>query len=127
MYRNRAFGESRACVHFIEFLRRALYIDTSYGWSAEDEVADSPRDFRFVTNCASYRTESERLNIVLWPYTATQRKYDEALAKLGSSPLGKGRLWIAGSRISHSGDTPNEKLGKIDWMKFTVEIELPRH
>jgi hypothetical protein len=28
---------------------RALYIDTTYDWTAEDEVSDSPREFRFVT------------------------------------------------------------------------------
>ncbi len=104
---------------------RDLEIDTSYGWTAQEAVAASPREFRFVTNCSDYRTESERLNIVLWPYTTTPQKVDEALAKLGSSPLGKGRLWITASRTSHQGDTPDEKLGKIEWMAFTVEVTLP--
>ena len=66
---------------------RDLYIDRSYGWTAEEEVASSPREFNFVTNCEDFRTESERLSIVLWPYTATQKKYDEALTKLGSSSV----------------------------------------
>jgi hypothetical protein len=106
---------------------RALYIDASYGRTTEDEVSDTPREFRFVTNCADFRTESERLSIVLWPYYApTPRSYDEALAKLGTSPLGKGRLWITDSRITHSGDTPDSKASVIEWMKFTVEIILPR-
>jgi hypothetical protein len=105
---------------------RALYVNMSYGWSAEDEVSTSPREFRFVTNCANWLTESERLDIVMWPYTATREKYEEALAKLGTSALGKGRLWITDSSISHSGDTPDEKLGKIEWMVFSVEIMLPR-
>jgi hypothetical protein len=106
---------------------RDLYIDTSYGWTAEQEVSISPREFRFVTNCADYRIEAARLNIVMWPYTATQQKYEEALAKLGTSALGKGRLWITDSKISHAGDTPDEKLGKIEWMTFTVEIKLPHN
>jgi hypothetical protein len=105
---------------------RSLYIDMSYGWTAEQEVSTSPREFDFVTNCADYHTESERLNIVLWPYTATKEKADEALAKLGTSPLGKGRLWITGSRITHAGDTAEDKSGRIEWMTFTVEIRLPR-
>jgi hypothetical protein len=105
---------------------RDLYIDTSYGWTAEDEVSTSPREFRFVTNCADYRTESERLDIVLWPYTATEQKYQEALAKLGSSRLGAGRLWIVDSRITHARDTTNEKSGRIQWMRFAVEIKPPR-
>ena len=103
---------------------RDLYIDMSYGWTAEQETETSPREFRFVTNCADYRAEFERLNIVLWP--PTPEKYEEASAKLGTSPLGKGRLWITDSKISHSGDTPDEKLGKIEWMTFSVEITLPR-
>jgi hypothetical protein len=104
---------------------RALYFDSSYDWTAAHEVSDSPREFRFVTNRADFRTESERLGIVLWPCTATARNYDEALAKLGTSSLGHGRLWITNSKITHSGDTPNDK-GRIEWMEFTVEILLPR-
>ena len=97
----------------------------SYGVTAEEEVADSPREFSFVTNCADYRTESRRLRTVLWPYTATRRDYEDALAKLGTSPLGKGRLWITDSRVSHSDGKPGEHRGSIRWMKFAVEINLP--
>jgi hypothetical protein len=62
----------------------------------------------------------------MWPYTATDKQYDEALAKLGSSTKGKGRLWITDSKISHADDTDEDKLGPIEWMRFSVEIELPR-
>ena len=89
----------------------------SYGWTAEQETSVSPREFHFVTNCADERIESERLNVVLWPYSWPKEKYDEALATLGSSPKGAGRLWITASRI---------RAGKIEWMKFSVEIRLPR-
>lgn len=104
---------------------RDLYINMSYGWTAEEEVADSPREFEFVTNCADFLAESERLNVVLWPYTVSKEKYDDALAKLGTSKLGKGRLWITGSKVSHARDTEDEKLGKIEWMSFSVEVVLP--
>ncbi len=106
--------------------RRDLDIDTGWGWKAEEVVSVSPRKFRFVTNCADDRAESERLNIVLWPYTATPPEHEEALAKLGTSRLGEGRLWITDWRISHSGDTPDQRLGKVEWMRFSVEIKLPR-
>lgn len=105
---------------------RDLYIDASYGWTAEDEVTTSPREFRFVTNCVDFRTEFERLQIVLWPYTATPEKAADALAKLGTSPMGKGRLWITGSKISHADDKADDKRGRIEWMRFSVEIILPR-
>jgi hypothetical protein len=105
---------------------RDLYIDMSYGWTAEEEVSSSPREFDFVTNCADFRTESERLNIVMWPYTATKEKYEEALAKLGTSLVGKGRLWITDSKVSHVHDSAQNKSGRIEWMSFAVEIRLPR-
>ena len=93
---------------------RDLYIDTSYGWTAEEEVSTSPREFRFVTNCADYRTESDRLAIVMWPYTSTDEKYQEALAKLGTLARGTGRLWITGSKTSHTDDTAANQVGKIE-------------
>jgi len=69
---------------------REIYIDASYGWTAEQEVSVSPREFDFVTNRVDYRAESDRLSIVLWPDTAkSYKEYDEAIAKLGSVPLGK--------------------------------------
>ncbi len=102
---------------------RDIYIDTTYGWTAEDEVTTSPRQFRFVTNCADYRTEFARLTTVMWP--PTPEKFEEAVAKLGSSPLGTGRLWITDSKVSHSGDTADNNLGQIEWMSFSVEIRLP--
>ena len=105
---------------------RDLNIDRSYGWTAEEETSASPREFSFVTNCADYRTELARLVIVMWPYTVTQQEADEASANLGTSPLGKGRLWITDSRISHADGSPDDKTGRIEWMKFSVEIVLPR-
>jgi hypothetical protein len=105
---------------------RQLEIDATYGWTAQNEVDDSPREFYFVSNCLDYRVESERLNIVLWGYSHTEREYNEALAKLGSSRLGTGRLWITAFKITHSGDTSEDNTGKIQWMRFAVEIKLPK-
>ncbi len=102
-----------------------LEIDGSYGWSAEDEVAASPREFAFVTNCADQQAETKRLWIVLGVKDGTESEQKEATEKLGTSPMGNGRLWITDSRISHSADTRDDKLGRIEWMRFTVEIRLP--
>ena len=104
---------------------RDLDIDTSYGWTAEQEVSASPREFGFVTNCADNRMEAARLAIVLWPYTATEEKYNEALPNLATSRLGHGRMWITNSTVSHKNDTPKNKLGTIESMRFSVEITLP--
>jgi len=104
---------------------REIFFDTSYGWTADQEVTTSPREFRFVTNCADYQTEYERLMIVLGSTRVTQQKYDDATAALGTLARGKGRVWITDSKISHADDTADEKLGKILWLKFSVEILLP--
>jgi hypothetical protein len=61
----------------------------------------------------------------MWPYTSTDEKYQEALAKLGTLARGTGRLWITGSKTSHTDDTAANQVGKIEWMTFTVEIRLP--
>ena len=103
-----------------------LDIDMSYGVSAEDEAADSPRQFSFVTNCRDFKTEFDRLQIVLWPYSFTEQQVDKATAALGTSPLGTGRVWLTSSTISHTADTAGNKLGDIESMHFTVEIRLPK-
>jgi hypothetical protein len=106
---------------------RDLLFDTSYGWTAEQEVTTSPREFRFVTNCADYQTEYERLLIALGATTVTQQQYDAAVAALGTLAHGKGRLWITDSKVTHRNDTPDEKLGSVHWIRFSVEILLPGH
>jgi hypothetical protein len=60
-------------------------IDTSYGWTAEDEMETSPRKFYFVTNCADYRAEAKRLEIVLWGDGATEQRYKQAENNLRTS------------------------------------------
>ncbi len=64
--------EFASVVNALDCARRQLYIDTSYGRTAEDDVSDSPREFRLVTNCADFQTESQRLDIVLWSYGARE-------------------------------------------------------
>jgi hypothetical protein len=98
------------------------YIGTSYGWKAEDVVADTPRDFEFVTNCSDYQQKSSRVQRLLWGHPS-QKQYAEALAKLGSSPLGQGRLWITTSKTSHANSS--DPFGRIEWIRFTVELKLP--
>jgi hypothetical protein len=39
--------------------------------------------------------------------------------------VGKGRLGITDSKVTHSAGTPDDKARRIEWMQFTVEIILP--
>lgn len=103
-----------------------LYLDTSYGIAAQEAVRDSPREFSFVLNCADYETEGKRVDLAIYPSTASKQEVDDALAKLGSSPLGKGRLWIEDFKITPGhGSATAEDLGAIHWIKFKVEITFP--
>lgn len=106
--------------------QNVLYLHTSYSTMAQEAVRASPREFRFVLNCADFKTERKRVDLVLYHSTAAKGEVDEALAKLGSSPLGTGKFWIKRYRI-----TPGKKteagidLGAIHWIKFEVEIKFP--
>ncbi len=102
------------------------YLDTQYGITAQEAVRNSPREFSFVLNCADFETESKWLDLVIYPYIASKQEVDDALSKLGSSPLGKGRLWIEDSKITpgHTSDRA-EDLGAIHWIKFKVEVKFP--
>jgi hypothetical protein len=101
-----------------------LELDGAYDWTAEQEVQTSPREFRFVTSCAEYRRASALLQTVLWPESGT--KWEEAATQLNALPAGQGRVWITDSRVTHSHDTVVEGHGAIEWMRFSVELKLPR-
>jgi hypothetical protein len=101
-------------------------LDTSYATPAREAVAISPREFQFVLNEADCRRESERVTRILWPYNYSDAQVKDAQNKLGSSPHGKATLIILDSKTSSGGQIIEGKdNGKIDWIKFTVEIRFP--
>jgi hypothetical protein len=104
----------------------SLYLDTEYGVTAKKAVDFNPREFSFVTTCEDYKRESHRLNIVLWPYIYSQKEADDALAKLGTSPLGKAKLTILKSKVSPAQPGIEGKdYDRIGWLKFRLDITPP--
>lgn len=101
-----------------------LEIDAAYDWTAEQEVETSPREFNFVTSCDEYRSASALLQIALWPESAG--KFEVAMARLNSLRTGQGRVWLTDSKVTHSHDNIVAGNGAIEWMRFSVEIRLPR-
>lgn len=91
-------------------------IDAQYDWTAEQEVETSPREFRFAASCADYKTLYQ-----LWE--GDTEKYVASLELLAS---GQGRLWITDSRVTHSHGIVSKEQGAIEWVKFSVEIKLPK-
>ena len=106
--------------------QNVLYLDTSYSTTAQDAVRASPREFKFVLNCDDFKVERERVNRVLQPLHYPKREVNEARAKLRSSRLGRGSLWIQDYKITPGVRTATGlDLGKIHWIKFKVEIQFP--
>jgi hypothetical protein len=116
-------GEVSANQEFHKTLNVDLEFVLSPGWTITirpnrpegdcDEMAS-------VVN-APYRAHRD-LNID----TSYGWKAEWEVSSLGTSRLGTGRLWITNSKITHADDTSEDQLGKIEWMKFSVEITLPR-
>jgi len=95
---------------------RETEIDAEYDWTAEQEVETSPREFRFATSCAAYRTL----------FNLLQTDEEKFVANFNSLANGEGRLWITDSRVSHSHGSISKEQGAVEWMKFSVEIRLPK-
>ena len=98
-------------------------LNTSYAVSAEEAVQRSPRVVAFVLDGAACKRESERLTRLSWPKSYPEAEVREAQEQFGSSAGGKATLRILQSKVSSSGDLSGGRdLGKIDWIKFDVEI-----
>ncbi len=89
-------------------------IEAGYGWTAEEDVGDSPREFLIVENCEQFQT---LYDLVYDRSKADIYKYGDYIRTL----KGHGRLWITGSKLSHSS---GDEKGAIGWMTFSVEIRL---
>jgi len=90
-------------------------IDAAYDWTAEQEVEDSTREFRFTTNCADFNSL----------FNLSETDAGKYLAELQSLAKGHGRLWITDSKVSHSHGNISPENGAVEWIKFSVEIKLP--
>jgi hypothetical protein len=97
-------------------LHRQTEIDALYDWTAEQEIETSPRDFRFATSCAAIRKL----------FDLQQADSEEFVANFNSLADGEGRLWITDGRATHSHGGNSKEQGAVEWIKFSVEIKLPR-
>jgi hypothetical protein len=89
------------------------YLDVSYGRTPTQTVEWSPRAFSFITNFETYKKVRPAIDVVLWPYTSSERQIADAQKVLENMPASKGELFILDSRISKD---------KIEWLKFRVRL-----
>jgi hypothetical protein len=103
-----------------------LNLSATYGNTAREAVALSPREVDFVLSAADCKTEKERRDKLLWSYSYTAKEVQDAEAKFGSSPEGRVVLKIVDSKVSATGVLVEGKdYGKIDWLKFDVVVTFP--
>jgi len=91
-------------------------IDAGYEWTAEDEVHLSLREFRFATSCEAYR--------IL--YELEEADIEKFVANFKTLANGEGRFWITDSKVTHAHGRISEEHGAVEWIKFSVEIKLPK-
>lgn len=105
---------------------REVDLEASYGNTATEAVALSPRDVDFVLNAEDCKREEDRRTKLTWPSQYTQKLVEEAQANFATSPSGQAVLKVLDSKVSPSGVLVEGKdYGKIDWLKFEVVITFP--
>ena len=99
--------------------RNPRYLDTTYGVSAEEAVAWSPREFFFVLSDADYRRATAAVEQV---WSGNDDQLQEAKKVLADIPKGRGWLCINDFVLSRStGQAPRS----IERLSFEVVIEFP--
>ncbi|MCI0354809.1 MAG: hypothetical protein L0099_07210 [Acidobacteria bacterium] len=99
------------------------YVDVSYEYSARNAVAFTPRKFQFVLNREDYEKTEAAVRKLLWKSGHSERELEDARRWLEEVNKGTGSLHLLDARIA--GDETNER-GWIEWLKFEVELCLPR-
>lgn len=102
-------------------LYKPTYLNASYGVTARQAVAMSPRKFQFVETPQDSQAASVVVNTVV--YTVDWPAHKDAIAAAAAKiPVGVGELRILDSHITPGKN--NEDLGSIDWIDFQVRLWL---
>src|SRR5262249_44587453 len=118
-------SEDSECVDYSRVLssplrgRNSNDLNTSYGVAARDALRLS-REVAFVLHENDFSKAATLRQMLLWPYTYSDKEIEEAEAKYGISASGRASLRVLQSKISDSGE-----LGKIEWIKFEVTVKFP--
>ena len=100
-------------------LYKPTYLNASYGVTARQAIAMSPRKFQFVETPEDSQAAAVVVNTIVysvdWP--AHKAALESEAEKI---PVGVGELKIIRARTTPAKN--NEDLGSIDWIKFQVSI-----
>jgi hypothetical protein len=99
-----------------------LYLDTSYGTTAEAAVAMSPRAFHFVLSMEDFRAAADAVDLAIYSNNASEAEQERINRAAGKVEVGAGEVHILKSRlIAPEGE---DTLGKIAWLKFEVKLKF---
>lgn len=101
------------------------YLDTSYGWSARDAVQFGKREFSFVVTEQEYRVAAAAVRKLLWPAGLAEGELEDARQTLASVRRATGSLVVLDSRVDERVPGPHGGPGRIEWVRFAVEVCLP--
>jgi hypothetical protein len=105
---------------------REVDLSATYGNTAQEAVALSPREIDFVLSADDCKREAERRTKLMWSYSYSAKEVQDAEAKFATSPEGKIVLKVIDSKVSAAGVLVEGKdPGKIDWLKFEVVVTFP--
>ena len=80
------------------------YLDTSYGKSAAESVAITPREFAFLADPSDFDRAIDVVRRLLWPGNATDAQLDAARRTLDAVPTGRGQLHIRDATFGRAPD-----------------------
>lgn len=101
----------------------ARYVDTGYGYTAEQALAWTPRTFRFVVDEHAYERATETLRILLWSGEHSDEEINRARAARDSLRSYEGTFTIVDGAVRD--EDGQGSLGVIDWMSFRAEVCVP--
>jgi hypothetical protein len=108
--------------------RNAQQINTGWGTLAQDAAHVGSVDFQFLLNSPDLDRAYELLDSVLWP---GKEDFQTALEKLSALPHGWGTFTITtsnvvpGTPVPGYSDCARGNCGKIERIRFSVELTVP--
>lgn len=94
------------------------HLDLSYGRSADEALALTPRAFAYLTDVADVERAEAAVKTLLWPGNATNAEIDAAGAVLDGLRKGEGRVHIEEAERGRT----SAGAERIEALKFRVEL-----
>ena len=99
------------------------YVDTGYGITAEQALANTPRAFAFVATRGDYTRARAAMETLLWAYGYSTAQLESAASVMGALPAYPATFLIEAGETSPPNTT--HELGRIEWMSFRLDVCLP--